>query len=117
MGSQCYFYTSSLGLTMSGRNRSAGWQHAKKSGHAYEKILAAEINNNEHPNLIAILESKTRRKFVNANAEYGTARVVSILDDTTTSKADIVVELESKFRIINWIESRLKLEPRNWEFQ
>lgn len=97
---------------MSGRDRSAGWEHAKKSGHAYEKSLAAEINNHEHPKLIAILESKTKRKFVNANAEYGTARVLSILDDRTTSKADIVVEFESKFRIIKWIESKLKLEPK-----
>ena len=112
MGSPCHFYTSSRALTMSGRNRRTGWEHAKKSGHEYEKPLATEINTHEHPKLVAILESKSKRKFVNVNAEYGTARLLSILDDRTTSKADIVVELESKFRIINWIESKLRREAK-----
>ena len=80
---------------MSNRNRSEGWRHAKISGHKYEHMLADEINyDTDHP-LREFIEEKWQSKFIQADSSFGTSHLPSILDDKTTSKSDVVVNLES----------------------
>ncbi len=76
----------------SGRNRSEGWSHAKKTGHenesAYGKIIASN-----HAQLNDVVLSKYDSI---PDGEYdievdGNKKVPSIFDDKTTSKVDIEV--------------------------
>ena len=76
----------------SGRNRSEGWSHAKKTGHENETTYGKIISSN-HAQLNDVVLSKYDAI---PDGEYkievdGNKKVPSIFDDKTTSKIDIEV--------------------------
>ena len=83
---------------MSGRNRAEGWQHAKISGHEYERIFENAINKGEKPLLKELqdcLVSMGRSPdIIECSADAGTSRVDDFCGGKTTSKADAHVTLK-----------------------
>ena len=79
------------------RNKSEGWKHAKKQGHALEKWLAKQLRSNE--SFSEWLSEKCGKGKSKGRAEaYAGGRhadkIPSVFDDQTTSKADVAVHLD-----------------------
>ena len=83
-------------MVKSKRNRSEGWSHAKKDGHANEEQFAEYLVANDE--FISKIEKHITKKFPKGLPEIttdGTKQVESIFGDKTTSKVDVVMEWKS----------------------
>lgn len=75
------------------RNRSSGWRHAKKDGHAFEDQFACEVM--ENPDLFGKLRNVAGLRDsvfpVRATTTHNQVMPKSVFGDTTTSKTDVTV--------------------------
>lgn len=77
-------------MVTSGRNRSEGWRHAKKDGHANEKLFGKSLIKDQE--FISKIGKQLKKSLPKSTPEIlvdGAKHVESIFGDKTTSKVDL----------------------------